>query len=74
MLLDDIKYGDMAIFTDGDQAIITGINKEEGKVLLRFDKRVLGRVTTSYSWEYKYDGKWIGGGNNIVKVVHMSGG
>ena len=75
MLLDDIKYGDMVVFANGDEAIVTGTNKgiEEEKILLLFNKKVLGKITNSYSWEYKYDGKWIGGGNNIVKVIHMSG-
>lgn len=73
MLLDNIQVGDLAVFTDGDEAFIEHIAQGELDVSLIFNKKVLGCTRISSSWTYGYDGKWLKNGNNIVKIVHMNG-
>lgn len=74
MLLEDVKVGDLVIFANGDEAIIKDIVREFACISLLFDKGVLGKKGISRSWSYRYDGEWIIGGNNIIKVIHKNGG
>lgn len=73
MLLDDIKLGDLAVFSNGDQAFVEGLERNSDKIYIMFSEGVLGCHTKSTAWRYLCDGRFYGGGNNIVKVVHTNG-
>ena len=79
MLLDNVRTGDLVIFSDGSQAVIHGARETDaGKVNIMFDREVTGWIDgTKYrSWAYHRDGRFVLSGNNdgphvdIVKVIH----
>lgn len=71
-MLEDLKPGDTCIFQDGDEAMVlqTIDFKKDMAGRIRFNKEVEGHDSASYNWNYHVSGEWIGGGNNIVKVIH----
>lgn len=73
MLLDDIKHGDLVIFSDGGQALIEDADRYDNRLYIIFDRKVLGHHSRSRSWNYFFNGKYVGGGTDIVKVIHKDG-
>lgn len=78
MLLDNVRTGDLVIFSDGSQAIIHGARETDvGKVNIIFDREVTGWVNRRKyrDWYYDKDGSFVTARDNsphvdIVKVVH----
>ena len=72
-MLESIQGGDICVFQNGDEATV--IDLEPGysgsnTVRLYFNKEVRGGSADESVWNYYLSGKWIGNGNNIVKVIH----
>lgn len=79
MDLSNAKTGDLAIFSDGTQALILNTYKTEtGRYSITFEKEVtgwIGRGVKHRCWGYNRDGRFEVLGFNyphidIVKVVH----
>ena len=72
-MLENIQKGDTCIFQNGEEAKVIDYIKDNcgpKTVMLFFNKDVEGFCSKSLSWNYRFDGKWIGNGNDIVKVIH----
>ena len=72
-MLENIQRGDICIFQNGDEATV--IDLEPGysgsnTIRLYFNNLVKGCTADEFAWNYRLNGKWIGNGNNIVKVIH----
>lgn len=72
-MLENIRRGDICIFNNGEEATV--IDFESGccgsnTIRLYFDEEVKGGSTDDSAWYYDLSGKWVGNGNNIVKVIH----
>ena len=80
MNLSDAKRGDLAIFSNGSQALIEDVHESSmGRFIVSFDTEVTGWINkdTKYCWCYNRDGSFStspGDRNiphlDIVKVVH----
>lgn len=73
-MLESIQKGDVCIFKNGEEATVTNYIKNicgSRSVKLFFNKDVEGFDSKSNSWNYHLNGKWVGNGNNIVKVIHQ---
>ena len=74
IMLENIKKGDICIFKNGNEATVIGFNPGycgSGTIKLYFNKDVEGSGAKSHKWNYRLSGKWIGNGNDIVKVIHQ---
>ena len=72
-MLENIQRGDICIFKNGDEATVIDLEPDycgPNTVRLFFDKEVKGGGADESVWNYRLSGKWIGNGNNIVKVIH----
>ena len=73
-MLENIQRGDICIFQNGDEATVIDFNLGYcgSKTIRRyFDKEVRGGSADESVWNYYLSGKWIGNGNDIVKVIHQ---
>ena len=73
-MLENIHKGDICIFQNGEEAIVTSyiINFAGGNTIkLFFNHAVCGKgPSVSDDCNYRIDGTWLGTGNNIAKVIH----
>ena len=71
-MLENIQRGDICIFQNGEEATVIDLENycERNTIRLYFNKEVRGRDANESVWNYRLSGKWIGNGNNIVKVIH----
>ena len=72
-MLENIQRGDICIFQNGDEATVIDFNPGycgSNTIRLFFNKEVRGGSSDESVWYYDLNGKWRGGGNNIVKVIH----
>ena len=72
-MLENVQKGDVCIFQNGEEAKVTDYIKGfcgSRTVKLFFNKDVEGLNSKSSDWNYRFDGTWLGNGNNIVKVIH----
>lgn len=72
-MLESIQRGDICIFQNGEEAMVTDFKLDPYKsnlIKLFFNKDVKGKDCNQNNWNYNINGKWIGNGNNIVKVIH----
>ena len=72
-MLENIKRGDICIFKNGNEAKVIDLEPDycgSNTIRLYFNKEVRGGSTDESVWNYRLSGKWIGNGNNIVKVIH----
>ena len=65
------KPGMIAIFKNGEQAVIHKVNIGNEVAAILFDREVTGVNMKSCSWSYKLNGKWIENGNDIVKTLEV---
>ena len=73
-MLENIQKGDVCIFQNGEEAKVMDYIKDycgSRTVKLYFNKDVEGFGSKSPHWNYRFDGTWLGNGNNIVKVIHQ---
>lgn len=73
-MLENIQRGDICIFQNGEEAVVTKFKPEccgEGTVRIYFNEEIIGGGTSNSAWNYYISGKWIGNGNNIAKVIHQ---
>ena len=71
-MLENIQRGDICIFKNGDEATVIDLEPDycgSRTIKLYFNKDVEGSGAKSPNWNYYLSGKWIGNGNNIVKVI-----
>ena len=72
-MLENVQRGDICIFKNGDEATVIDFEPDycgSDTIRLYFNKEVRGGSADESVWNYRFDGKWIGSGNNIVKVIH----
>lgn len=72
-MLENIQKGDICVFQNGDEATVTDFKPSYSgynTIRLYFNKSVEGGSVDESAWNYYLSGKWIGSGNNIVKVIH----
>lgn len=72
-MLENIQRGDICIFQNGDEATVIDLEPDycgSNTIRLYFNKEVRGGDANESVWNYRLSGKWIGNGNNIVKVIH----
>lgn len=72
-MLENIQRGDICIFQNGDEATVIDLEPDycgSNTIRLFFNKEVRGGGANESVWNYRLSGKWIGNGNNIVKVIH----
>ena len=72
-MLENIQRGDICIFQNGDEATVIDFEPDcygSNTIRLYFNKEVRGSDANESAWNYRLSGKWIGNGNNIVKVIH----
>ena len=73
-MLEDIQKGDVCVFQNGEEAIVIDFELDycgSNTIRLYFNKEVRGGSADESVWNYRLSGKWIGNGNNIVKVIHQ---
>lgn len=73
-MLENIRRRDICIFQNGEEAMVIDLKPEYcgfNTIRLYFNKEVKGNSISNPAWDYCLSGKWIGNGNNIVKVVHQ---
>ena len=73
-MLENIQRGDVCIFQNGEEATVIDFNKGycgSNTIRLYFNKEVRGGSAGESVWNYYLSGKWIGNGNDIVKVIHQ---
>ena len=71
-MLENIRRGDICVFQNGDEATVIDFNPGycgSDTIRLYFNKEVRGSSADESVWNYRFDGTWIGNGNNIVKIV-----
>ena len=71
-MLENIQKGDICIFQNGDEATVIDLEPDysgSNTIRLFFNKKVRGADVNRSVWNYYLSGKWIGDGNNIVKVI-----
>ena len=72
-MLENIQRGDICVFQNGDEATVIDLEPDycgSNTIRLYFNKEVRGGSADESVWNYSLSGKWIGNGNNIVKVIH----
>ena len=73
-MLENIQRGDVCIFQNGEEATVIDFEPDycgSNTIRLFFNKEVRGGDANESVWNYRLSGKWIGNGNNIVKVIHQ---
>lgn len=73
-MLENIQIGDICIFQNGEEATVADFEKDccgSNTIRLCFNKKVMGSNVNESVWNYNFDGKWLGNGNDIVKVIHQ---
>ena len=73
-MLEKIQRGDICVFQNGDEATVIDLEPDyfgSDTIRLYFNKEVRGGSANESVWNYRLNGKWIGNGNNIVKVIHQ---
>ena len=73
-MLENIQKGDICVFQNGEEATVIDFNPGycgSNTIRLFFNKEVRGGSADESVWNYRLNGKWIGNGNNIVKVIHQ---
>ena len=71
-MLENIQEGDVCIFQNGEEATVIDFNPGycgSDTIRLYFNKEVMGGSADKSVWNYHLSGKWVGNGNNIVKVI-----
>lgn len=71
-MLENIQRGDICIFQNGEEATVIDLEPDyrgSNTIRLFFNKEVRGGSANESVWNYRLSGKWIGNGNNIVKIV-----
>ena len=71
-MLENIQRGDVCIFQNGDEATVIDLEPDycgSNTVRLYFNKEVRGGSADESVWNYRFSGKWIGNGNDIVKII-----
>ena len=75
-MLEDIDYGDICVFNNGEEAAVTDFdNSCSFSVSIKFNKAVIGYSDRAKEqWCYEYDGRFLRArddpdGNDIVKVI-----
>ena len=71
-MLENIQRGDICIFQNGDEATVIDFNPGycgSDTIRLYFNKEVRGSGVNESVWNYHFSRKWIGNGNDIVKIV-----
>ena len=71
-MLENIQRGDICIFQNGEEATVIDFKPgycRSNTVRLYFNKEVRGSSADESTWNYRLSGKWIGNGNDIVKIV-----
>ena len=72
-MLENLQKGDICVFQNGEEATVIDFNPGycgSDTIRLYFNKEVRGGRADESVWNYYLNGKWIGNGNNIVKVIH----
>ena len=76
MMLEDIDYGDICVFNNGEEAAVTEYRKDNRySIPITFNKDVIGYSDRAKKqWCYEYDGRFLRAiddpdGNDIVKVI-----
>ena len=72
-MLENIQRGDICIFQNDDEATVIDLEPDysgSNTIRLYFNKEVKGSNADESVWNYYLSGKWVGNGNNIVKVIH----
>lgn len=77
MMLEDINYGDICVFNNGEEATVTKYQSDnDGDISIIFDKDVIGYSDQAGDrWIYDSNGRFLRpmddpDGNDIVKVIH----
>ena len=71
-MLENIQRGDVCIFQNGDEATVIDFKPDycgSNTIRLYFNKEVRGSGVNESVWNYYLNGKWIGNGNDIVKII-----
>ena len=71
-MLENIQRGDICIFQNGDEATVIDLEPDycgSNTIRLFFNKKVRGGGADESVWNYRLSGKWIGNGNDIVKII-----
>ena len=71
-MLKNIRRGDICIFKNGDEATVIDLEPDycgSDTIRLFFNKEVRGSGVNESVWNYYLSGKWVGNGNDIVKIV-----
>ena len=75
-MLEDIDYGDICVFNNGEEAAVVSFRKDGSYALsITFNKAVIGYSDQAKKqWCYEYDGRFLRtrddpDGNDIVKVI-----
>ena len=75
-MLEDINYGDICVFNNGEEAAVIDFNKNSHySVSITFNKDVIGYSDQAKEhWCYEYNGRFLRDrndpdGNDIVKVI-----
>ena len=72
-MLENIQRGDICVFQNGDEAKVIDFHPDysgSNTIRLFLNKEVKGYYADESVWNYYLSGKWIGNGNDIVKVIH----
>lgn len=72
-MLKNVRKGDICVFQNGEEATVTDFEKDccgSNTIRLYFNKEVKGGSVEDSAWNYYLSGKWVGNGNNIVKVIN----
>lgn len=75
-MLEDINYGDICVFNNGEEAAVINFNKSSlHTVSIKFNKDVIGYSDRAKEqWCYEFNGRFLRDandpdGNDIVKVI-----
>ena len=71
-MLENIQRGDICVFQNGEEATVIDFNQGYcgfNTIRLYFNQEVRGGGADESVWNYYLSGKWIGNGNDIVKII-----
>ena len=74
-MLEDIDYGDICVFSNGEEAAVADFEKNGSDITIKFNKDVIGYSDRAKEqWCYEYNGRFFRSaddpdGNDIVKVI-----
>lgn len=75
-MLEDIDYGDICVFSNGEEAAVKDYNKNcRYTISIKFNKDVIGYSDRAKEqWCYEFNGRFLRAaddpdGNDIVKVI-----